>query len=327
MMPQRAPQDFALPLQMDETIFPEPDTAQKEVFPAFAQNASSIPNSQQVDFSEMEQRIKSAMALEIQREVGHIKSAVSAEVERALPSIIASKMEKMIREDVEKQIQFNLAGSLQALQNDVALQVGKRLTQGPELRAQLDDMAKGYFEEQEAQLRRAGDKAEEEISSRASMLMASFEESLAGLESRVSASRFEMENAMGAMQRMKQEITEGMSFVQDALQQLRDAEKPGIEKMKAQAAIQLKQWSTEFDDLLNKSATEKAIQFSLDMERRMAPHRQRADETIEKLGAMLQLLQGTARVQQERLNEQTAAAAANLEKQVRAFLVRLGGGA
>jgi hypothetical protein len=41
---------------------------------------------------------------------------------------------------------------------------------------------------------------------------------------------------------------------------------------------------------------------------------------------MLQLLQGTARVQQERLNEQTAAAAANLEKQVRAFLVRLGGG-
>jgi hypothetical protein len=136
-----------------------------------------------------------------------------------------------------------------------------------------------------------------------------------------------MESAMAAMQNMKREINEGMSFVQDALQQMRDAEKPGIEKMQAQAAMQLQEWSAQFDNLLNTSATEKAIQFSLEMERRMVPHRQRADETIEKLGAMLQLLQGTARVQQERLNEQTLAAAANIEKQVKAFLVRLGGGA
>jgi hypothetical protein len=42
---------------------------------------------------------------------------------------------------------------------------------------------------------------------------------------------------------------------------------------------------------------------------------------------MLQLLQGTARVQQERLNEHSREAAANLEKQIKAFLVRLGGGA
>ncbi|HET6145694.1 MAG TPA: hypothetical protein VFE02_19475 [Candidatus Acidoferrales bacterium] len=326
-MPQPAPQDFDLPFHTHETVFAVPDPAQKEALPIRVQNVNSIPNPQEMDLSEIEQRIKSALALEIQGEVGHIKSAVSAEVEKALPAIVASKMEKMIREDVEKQIQFNFAGSLQALHNDVALQVERRLTQSPEIRAQLDGMTKSFFEQQEAQFRTAGDKAEEEISSRAAMLMASFEESLAGLESRVSASRTEMESAMAAMQHIKQEINEGMSFVQDAMQQLRDAEKPGIEKMQAQAAMQLKQWSNEFDSLLNTSATEKAIQFSLDMERRMAPHRQRADETIEKLGAMLQLLQGTARVQQERLNEQTAAAAANLEKQVRAFLVRLGGGA
>jgi hypothetical protein len=159
------------------------------------------------------------------------------------------------------------------------------------------------------------------------MIMKSFEESLAALEARVTSSRAEMEAATAAMQSMKKEINEGMSFVQDALQQLRDAEKPGIEKMQAQAAMQLKEWSAQFDNLLNTSATEKAIQFSLDMERRMVPHRQRSDETIEKLGAMLQLLQGTARVQQERLNEQTLVAAANIEKQIKAFLVRLGGDA
>jgi hypothetical protein len=326
VMPLPATQEFLLPFNLNETVPPQPPPAHKQALPIGSGNLSPIPSAQELDLSGIERRIKSALALEILREVGHIKSAVSADVESALPSIIASKMEKMIREDVEKQIQFNFAGSLQALHDDVALQVEKRITDSPELRARLDDMAKRFFEQQESQFRRAGEKAEEEISARAAMIMASFEESLSGLESRARASRVEMDSAMAEMQHIKQEINEGMSFVQDAMQQLRDAQKPGIEKMQAQAATQLKQWSNEFDSLLNSSATEKAIQFSLDMERRMAPHRQRADETIEKLGAMLQLLQGTARVQQERLNEQTAAAAANLEKQVRAFLVRLGGG-
>jgi hypothetical protein len=157
--------------------------------------------------------------------------------------------------------------------------------------------------------------------------MRPFEQSLADLEARMNASRTEIILATASMQAMKQEINAEMHLVQEALQQVRDAEKPSIEKMQNQAAAQLREWSTQFDNLLNKSATEKAIQFSLDVERRMAPHRQRADETAEKLGAMLQLLQGTARVQQERLNEHSREAAANLEKQIKAFLVRLGGGA
>jgi len=327
LMPQPAAQEFPMPLKLNEILPPEPALKQQEVLPIRVETFTPMPNPQQVDLSGIEERIKSAMALEIQREVGQIKSAVSAEVEKALPSIIASKMEKMIREDVEKQIQSNYEGSLQTLQNDITRQVENRISESSELRTKLQNTAKSFFEEQEARFQSAGDRAEEEISSRAAMIMKSFEELLAGLETRVGASRAEMESTMAAMQNMKREINEGMSFVQDALQQLRDAEKPGIEKMQAQAAMQLQEWSTQFDNLLNTSATEKAIQFSLEMERRMVPHRQRADETIEKLGAMLQLLQGTARVQQERLNEQTLAAAANIEKQVKAFLVRLGGGA
>jgi hypothetical protein len=177
------------------------------------------------------------------------------------------------------------------------------------------------------QFQNASARAEDEISSRASAMMRPFEESLAVMESKMIASRAETESAAAELQKMKKEINQGMLLVQEALQQLKDFEKPGIEKMQNQAAAQLREWSAQFDNLLNKSATEKAIQFSLDMERRMAPHRQRADESVEKLGAMLQLLQGTARVQQERLNEHSVAAATNFEKQIKAFLVRLGGGA
>jgi hypothetical protein len=326
-MPKPAAQEFTVPFNMNEIAPREPAATQKEALPIRVENPSPISNPPQLDLSGIEQRIKSALALEIQREVGEIKNAVSADVEKALPSIIASKMEKMIREDVEKQVQANFASSLLAVQNDLALQMENRHVESSELRSRLEETAKNFFEQQEVQFRKTGDKAEEEISARAAMIMASFEESLTGLESRVSASRAEMDRAMAEMRNMKEEINEGISFVQNALQQVRDAEKPALENMQARAAMQLKEWSAEFDGLLNTSATEKAIQFSLEMERRMVPQRQRADETIEKMAAMLQLLQGTARVQQERLNEQTAAAAASLEKQVRAFLVRLGGGA
>ena len=325
--PTPAPQEFSLPLNINEFLASEPAPKHKDLPPIRVEDLTPMPSAPEMDLSEVEERIKATMFSEIQREVGQARSAISGEVEKALPALVAAKMEKMIREDVEKQIQIHYESSIKTLQNDVARQLENRLADSSEMRARLEGTAKNFFEEQEAQFRRAGSKAEEEIASRTAMIMKSFEESLAGLESHVSASRAEMENSMAAMQNLKKEIQEGMLFVQEALQQLRDAEKPAVEKMHVQAAAQLKEWSAQFDSLLNTSATEKAIQFSLEMERRMAPHRQRSDETIEKLGAMLQLLQGTARVQQERLNEQTLAAAANLEKQVKAFLVRLGGGA
>jgi len=48
---------------------------------------------------------------------------------------------------------------------------------------------------------------------------------------------------------------------------------------------------------------------------------------VEKMGAVLQLLQGTARTQQERLSDYSKSAAANFEKEIRAVLLRLANGA
>src|ERR1700722_7595382 len=192
----------------------------------------------------------------------------------------------MIREDVEKQVQSNYVSSIQSLHSDVEKQV-LALADSPDVQAVFQNNAKRYFEENAAQFQSASIRAGEELSSRASAMMRPLEESLAAMEARMNASRTEIESAAAGMEKMKEGINQGMLLVQEAMQQLRDTEKPAIEKMQNQAAAQLRDWSTQFDDLLNKSATEKAIQFSLDMERRMAPHKQRADESVEKLGAML----------------------------------------
>jgi hypothetical protein len=284
-----------------------------------------MPKTSIVDVVGIEERLKATLLAEIRQEMSVLKNSVSNEIEKALPTLIASKMEKMIREDVERQVQSNYESSMQSLHSDVERQV-LALAESPDLLAVIQNNAKRCFEENATQIQSASTNACDEITSHALAMMRPMEQSLAAMEERMNASRAEMELAAAGLEKIKVEINQGMLLVQEAIQQLRDTEKLGIEKMQSQAVAQLSDWSTQFDNLLNKSATEKAIQFSLDVERRMVPHRERADESVEKLGAMLQLLQGTARVQQERLNEHSVAAAANFEKQIKAFLVRLGGG-
>jgi hypothetical protein len=112
-----------------------------------------------------------------------------------------------------------------------------------------------------------------------------------------------------------------------ALQELNAAEKGGIENIQSEAASLVSTHAAQFKDQLNQISAERAVQFLVEMEKHLAPHQQRADEVIEKLGAILQLLQSTARVQQERLTEHSQTATANFEKEIRAVLLRLAGGA
>ena len=286
-----------------------------------------MPKAQQVDPSALHEAVKSAVELQIKFEMALLKTSITNEVEKTLPVIVSSKMEKLIREDVEKQISANYENSMQALNANVVRQVGDKISQSKDLRASIESMTKRFFDEHAEQSLTANVKAEQGLNSRASSMIKSVEESLSVMEARIHASRAEMEAALADMQSTKQEINEGILLVQEALKQLRETEKYGVEKMQTRATAQFREWAEHFENMLNTSATEKAVQFSLDMERRMAPHRQRAEETEEKLGAMLQLMQGTVRAQQERLTEHSLAAAASIEKEINAFLVRLGGGA
>jgi hypothetical protein len=137
----------------------------------------------------------------------------------------------------------------------------------------------------------------------------------------------EMEVVLTKTQSLKQEIEERIRPLQETLEQLNHAERAGIERFQSQAAAQLSMGGAQFEKQIARISGERATHFAMEMEGQLAPHRQRADETMEKLGAVLQLIQGTARVQQERLTEHSRVTAANFEKEIRALLLRLAGGA
>src|ERR1039458_4951200 len=189
------------------------------------------------------------------------------------------------------------------------------------------EIAKKLSEEQAELSRTAGDRVEQELSSRAATIMRSFEESTAEMEARINASRAATEVVLTRSQTLQQEINDGMPPLQHALQQLNDANRAGIENLQSEAVSEISRCAAQFQNQLDKVSRERAVEFLMEIEKRLAPNQQQADELLEKLGAVFQLLQSTARVQQERLTEHSKATAASFEKEIRSLLLRLAGGA
>lgn len=286
-----------------------------------------VPKPQAEDPGAIHEAVKSAVASEIEQQMHLLKSWFSSEMGKAVPAIDSSNMEKMIGEAVEKQVSANYPTSIQALNADVARQVGDRIAESQDLRNALETMAKKFFEEQSELSRATGVRIEQELSSRAATILQSFEQSIAEMETRIDGARTDVEATLTRTQALNQEAMEGMRSVREALEQLNNAERNGVEKFQKLAAAQLNMGAAQFENQLNKISAERAAQFVMEMENHLTPHRQSAEETLGKLGAVLQLVQGTVRVQQERLAEQSRIAAANFEKEIKALLLRLAGSA
>jgi hypothetical protein len=369
--------------------------------PAKLESRELLPKTQLAeDPTAAREALKSAVASEMKQQIQVMRSWISGELEKVVPAIVSSSMEKMIREAVEKQISADRQALIHAVKSDVGRQVGDHIAESSDLRTAVESMAQKVFEQQTELSRSAGAKIEQELGSRASSILRSFEDSTAEMEARLTVARIDMEAVLAKTQTSKQEIEERMSPLQEileqlsqaetdgierfqrhavaqmdlgaaqfenqltriseeravqfatemevvltktqslkqeieerirplqeTLEQLNHAERAGIERFQSQAAAQLSMGGAQFEKQIARISGERATHFAMEMEGQLAPHRQRADETMEKLGAVLQLIQGTARVQQERLTEHSRVTAANFEKEIRALLLRLAGGA
>ncbi|HVA94695.1 MAG TPA: hypothetical protein VNI36_07305 [Candidatus Dormibacteraeota bacterium] len=257
-------------------------------------------------------------------EQAELSRTAGVKVEQEISTRAATTIRSFEESVAEMEARINTA---RADMEDVTRQFGDRIAESKDLRSALEGMAKTLFEEQAELSRTAGVKVEQEISTRAATTIQSFEESVAEMEARINTARADMEDVLTKSQIFKQEINDGMHSLHKALEQFNNTRTAGIEKLQGQVASQLSTCATQFENQLNKISTEKAVQFSMEMEKHQSLHQQRADETVEKLGAMLQLLQRTARVQQERLTEHSLTTTANFDKEIRAVLLRLAGGA
>lgn len=187
------------------------------------------------------------------------------------------------------------------------------------------ETVKKIFQEQTDASRTALQAAEQYLNSRVATVLRSIEESAAGMEGRINASGAAAEALLTRSQNLQREINEGMVPLQQALQQMNDDTTTRVENFRTQLDFELSRCSVQIENNFTNLSNQRAADFSTEIEKRFAPVQQQADQLLEKLGAVFQLLQSTARVQQEKTTEHSKSTAANFEQEIRAILLRLAG--
>jgi hypothetical protein len=177
----------------------------------------------------------------------------------------------------------------------------------------------------EARFQAAPARIEQQLHAQADMVLRSLSESIAQMEARMNGVRSEVDAAINKAQSIKQEMDNGILPVQETLSQLNNAERAGIERLQQQVAEQLAAAAAQFENQLNNISAVRTISFVMELDKHLEPHRVRSEEAVDKLGAVLQLVQGTARTQQERLAEMSRTALATFEQEFRALLLRMAG--
>lgn len=187
------------------------------------------------------------------------------------------------------------------------------------------ETVKKVFQEQTDLSRSALQEAERYLNSRVATVLRSIEESTAEMEGRINASGSAAEALLTKSQTLQLEINEGMVPLQQTLQKLNDENITRMESFRTQLDFELSRCSVQLESHFANLSNQRAAEFSAEIEKRFAPVQQLADQLLEKLGAVFQLLQSTARVQQERLTEHSKATAANFEQEIKATFLRLAG--
>lgn len=294
--------------------------------PSSDEGAAGMAQSHELQ-AMVREAVKSAVVSEINQHLGALRNMLSGEVEKAVQATTASRMEKMIRDAVEKQISQNYQAALQALNSDLAGQLVGRLTESGELRTSFENMAKNLVERLTELSQTAAVKTEQDVNARATALRQSFEETIGDMRRRIKDMQADVEATLARAQASEKQVVEATLRVQETLERLKEADRITMEKCNGRLAAHLDACSAEFKERLDEIVKERAARFASELEQQLIPHLQRADETLEKLAAGLQLAQGSLRVQQEQLAELSRTAAADFEKDIKAFLHRLSGSA
>jgi hypothetical protein len=249
---------------------------------------------------------------EIGRSMEESATASERRANAALQGITAT-LEKIqaSENELQKNSETRAAEISRTVQESVALAESKANTAREAVAAAVEKVQAAMVELQKNQ------------DSRVAELTRSLKELFAQAEGKMNTAREAVGTTLEKLQAAGNEAARSTLRLQESTEQLNQTAKSTTEKFDAHITAQLNSRSAQFKAHLDRVSGEKATQFTTDFEKQLAPHLQSAGETLEKLSAGLQLLQGTIRLQEQRSIEHSQAVTATLEKDIKAVLLRL----
>lgn len=321
--PKAAPAQPAVPAKQEAKIQPGLSSATPSLKPASPTSEKVPPPAKAENPVVDNAAVKSAIVSEMNRQFGALKSSLSKELDQMVQAAVSASVERTIREAVEKQISANYQASIKTLNSDLAHQLAGRLAENGEVRASIEGMAKKVLDEQAELSSTALTTAREKLESRAAEITQAFEASIAETEKKTNAVSGSAAATLERAQALEREVAEATQQLQKAVEQLNQSARSAAEKFDGHMTAQLNLWSSQFKNHLDVVSRENAARFTTELEKHLSTYLLDADQAMEKLTAGLQLMQGTIRLQEERLAELSLAASAGFEKEIKSLLVRL----
>jgi hypothetical protein len=166
-------------------------------------------------------------------------------------------------------------------------------------------------------------KAEEDLTARVATVRQAFEKSVAEAQRRFDEMRAAVETGLAGAQEAKREaVTQSLSL-QEALEKFQQVGKAASEELERRHAANWDASLAALKKAADETSLEMASCFASEIEQQLTPHLQSAEEKTEKLAALLELAQGSVKVQEQQLADVSQAAMADLEKEISALFLRL----
>ena len=261
---------------------------------------------------------KSPVVTESDQPPGTPQGSLSREMEDSIRAAVTSLVNRIIHDGVERQVTQQYQAAIQALHGDFSHQLTERLAESEQLRACCESIAAMMAERLSRLSQQRLITVEEELNARVTAIRQSAEGVIAQIQGRINDAQASVEDALARAQSVKNEVSDTTARVREALEQVKDADNVAG-RLNERLFSRLDTWGAELKMRLDQIIVESTATCVRGMEEQMVPHLRGADERLQTLAAGLQL----AQMQQDRLENLSLTTAANCEKQMRAFFLRL----
>lgn len=249
---------------------------------------------------------------------GTLKSLLSREMEDSIQTAVTSRVDRIIHDAVEKQVTRQYQAAMQVFHGDLTHQLAERLAESEPLRTCLESIAAMVAERLSELSQQAVIKIEENLNTRVTAIRQSAEEAITQMQGRINDAQASVGDALARAQAAKEELSDTTARARETLEQIKGADDIAV-RLNERLFSRLDAWSAELKKRLDQIIAESTARWVHGMEQQMVPYLQGADERLQTLAAGLQL----AQMQQDRLANLSLTTAANCEKEMRAFFLRL----
>jgi hypothetical protein len=269
---------------------------------------------------DLEKTVQRIVALEIKQQTSAAQASLKEDLEKTVQRSIAPGLESMVQQIMDKKLSANFQSAIQTINDDLTFRLAGHVAKNEELRGTIESLAKESAAAQIAEWQKTsgGNMAAAES-------LQSLEKSVADMQGRLKGAQDNAAATVERLEAMNRQILDAAARLQKIVDQMNLGARATIEKFDAHIADQLASWSEHIQNYADGVAQEKVAIFTSGLEHQVSSHMTEANQLLERLSEGVRQAQDVVRTQEFQLQERYQSIIGDLEKEIRATLLKIAG--